>query len=101
MNWPERKALPSHGRAFRIQGRISLMSKPRRLKTKRRLSPTAEMVGDGQDIFIVVEGVRIAKRGHPGTPQAKSWISLEPGWTVMDSDYPNSLIIEFNGVRVQ
>jgi hypothetical protein len=28
--------------------------------------------------------VKIAKRGHPGTPQAKTWVSLEPGWTVRD-----------------
>jgi hypothetical protein len=26
--------------------------------------------GDGRDIFVVVDDVRIAKRGHPGTPEA-------------------------------
>ena len=36
------------------------------------------IVGDGDDIFIVVDGVKIAKR------QAKTWVSLEPGWRVLD-----------------
>jgi hypothetical protein len=37
---------------------------------------------DGGDLFIVADGVRIAKRGRPGTPQARTWVSLEPGWSV-------------------
>jgi hypothetical protein len=37
-----------------------------------------KIVGDGDDIFIVVDGVKIAKR------QAKTWVSLEPGWRVLD-----------------
>ena len=49
-------------------------SKPRRV----RLEPV------GNDLCIVVDGVKIAKRGHPGTPQARTWISVEPGWTVRD-----------------
>jgi hypothetical protein len=35
---------------------------------------------DGNDMFVVVDGVKIAKRGRPGKPHAKAWISLEPGW---------------------
>jgi hypothetical protein len=31
------------------------------------------------DIYVVYDGIRIAQRGRPGTPQAKTWISLEPG----------------------
>ena len=37
-------------------------------------------------IFVVADGIRIAKRGGPGTPQAKTWVSLEPGWKVFDDD---------------
>ena len=33
---------------------------------------------DGTGVFVVFEGVRIAKRGEPGTPQAGTWVSLEP-----------------------
>ena len=52
---------------------------------------------DGTDLFIVHEGVRIAKRGLPGTPQAKTWVSLEPGWRVLDGK--RSIIVEYNGQR--
>jgi hypothetical protein len=43
--------------------------------------------------------VRIARRGRPGTGQARTWISLEPGWRVLDQE--GALIVEHNGVRVQ
>ena len=37
------------------------------------------------DIYVVYDGIRIAQRGKPGTPQAKTWISLEPGYVVYDT----------------
>ncbi len=58
------------------------------------------MVNDGDDIFIEVNGAKIAKRGKPGTPQAGTWISLEPGWTVSDSG-THSLEIAHDGVPLQ
>jgi hypothetical protein len=45
-----------------------------------------EVVGDSDDIFVVVDGVKIAKRGHPGTPEAGTWVSLRPGWTVTSNE---------------
>jgi hypothetical protein len=61
-----------------------------------------QMQGDGTDLFIVIDGVRIAKRGHPGTAYANTWVSLEPGWVVRDSrDYSHAQIeVEYQGVRV-
>jgi hypothetical protein len=38
----------------------------------------------GEGLFISVNGVTIARRGDPGTPQAKTWISLNPDWIVTD-----------------
>ena len=38
----------------------------------------------GTDLYAVFHGVRIAKRGANGTPQARTWISLEPGYRVRD-----------------
>jgi hypothetical protein len=32
----------------------------------------AEVFCDGEEIFIVVDGLSIAKRGHLGTPLARS-----------------------------
>jgi hypothetical protein len=36
---------------------------------------------DGE-LYLVVDGVRIAKRGQSGTSQGGTWISLVPGWEV-------------------
>jgi hypothetical protein len=44
----------------------------------------AQFVCTGSDIFVVCEGVKIARRGYPGTPQAGTWVSLEPGHRVLD-----------------
>ena len=41
-----------------------------------------EVMCDGDDLFVIRDGVPIAKRGHPGTPRAKLWIILEPGFRV-------------------
>lgn len=75
-------------------------------ETKQEHSMTVEqwanvtMVNDGHDIFVEVNGVKIAKRGRPGTAQAGAWISLEPGWTVSDSG-THSLEIAHDGVPLQ
>ena len=42
----------------------------------------ARIESDGDDLFVVYNGKRIAKRGHPGTPQAWTWVSIEPGYRV-------------------
>jgi hypothetical protein len=36
------------------------------------------------DVFVLVGGVKIAKRGLPDTAYANRWIMLEPGWIVRD-----------------
>lgn len=71
------------------------MSKKSRLATK---STQLTIEGDGNDIFVVLDGLRIAKRGHSGTLQAKTWVSIEPGWTVRDG--PGYIEVEHEGVRV-
>jgi hypothetical protein len=52
---------------------------------------------DGIDVFVVYDGVRIAKRGEPGTLQAGTWVSVEPGYTVSDKGYPQELVVEYEG----
>ena len=39
---------------------------------------------DAPGIFVVFEGVRIAKRGEIGTPKAGTWVSVEPCYEVVD-----------------
>jgi hypothetical protein len=55
---------------------------------------------EGNDIFVVADGIKIAKLGHPGTPQAETWVSLEPGWTVRDCDDGESIEIEYKRHRM-
>src|SRR5215813_3730373 len=50
----------------------------RRAMTKKK-GPECIVEITKTDIYVVYDGVRIAKRGKPGTPQAKTWIPLEPG----------------------
>lgn len=48
-------------------------------------APGLVMHFDGYDLFLVANGNKVAKRGHPGTPQAKRWISLDhPEYEVFD-----------------
>jgi hypothetical protein len=50
-------------------------------------------------LYVRLDGRRIAVRGRPGTPQARTWVSLEPGYRVLDA--PNrEIVIEYNGARV-
>ena len=57
----------------------------------------AQLEIDRTDAFVVYNGVRIAKRGQPNSPQAGTWVSLEPGFRVFDEGYPLKLVIERDG----
>ena len=67
----------------------------KRMKMKNPNAPPCAMIQDGEDLFIEFKGVRIAKRGQPGTPQAKTWISLWPGYRVSDLSR-DELVVEFH-----
>ena len=45
------------------------------------------------DIYVVYDGIRIAQRGKPGTPQAKTWISLEPGYEVFNTPDLSEIVV--------
>jgi hypothetical protein len=47
--------------------------------------PKTEMASDGRDIFIVIDGVRVAKRGRSSTAEALTWVTLVPGWGIRDA----------------
>lgn len=53
------------------------------------------------DIYVVNDGVRIAKRGKPGTPQAKTWISLERGYVVYDAPDLSEIVVGRIDPRIQ
>jgi hypothetical protein len=56
---------------------------------------TVEFETSRNAFFVVCDGVRIAKRGHPGTPQVKKWIPLGPGWEVLDVE--GGIEVRFEG----
>ena len=42
-----------------------------------------KLVVEGKDLFVEVDGIRIARLGYRDSPQAGK-VSLEPGWEVFD-----------------
>jgi hypothetical protein len=60
----------------------------------------ATLKRDGEDLFLVLDGVRIAKRGRPGTAHAETWISIEPGWVVLDRQ-DGGLDVRHDDVSIQ
>jgi hypothetical protein len=69
---------------------------PKNMTTKSE----CKIESDGRDLFVIFNGVKIAKRGQPDTPQAGQWVSLEPGYTVYGGT-GDELVIEHNGVVLQ
>jgi hypothetical protein len=55
---------------------------------------------DGKDVFVVIDGVKIAKRGRPETKHAGTWVSLEPGWEVNSPPDHSFIEVIHEGVRV-
>jgi hypothetical protein len=48
-------------------------------------APVCEIHRDENgNVFVLIDGMKIAERGLPGTAQADTWIMLKPGWMVRD-----------------
>jgi len=62
--------------------------------------PTLELHNDGEDLFVVVDGVKIAKRAAPPTALAMTWIMLEPGWVVLDIHKGNAIEVRYEGASI-
>lgn len=59
--------------------------------------PELSIVSDGKDIFIKMDGRAIAKRGHPNTKHARTWIPLQPGYAVYSNKDHSQITVQFNG----
>ncbi len=68
------------------------MIKPQGLKIE-----TSEIDGK-QEVFLVVDGIRVAKRGDPDTPLDGTWVLIEPGWEVVAGE--ETIAIKYNAVSV-
>jgi hypothetical protein len=62
--------------------------------------PKVRVEATGKNIFVFVDGVKVAKRGHPGTAQAGTWVSLEPGYAVFSNADHSEITITHNGEAV-
>jgi hypothetical protein len=51
---------------------------------KITVQATRQTEGKPQDMFLMVDGLKIARRGYPDTPEAGTWVPIEPGWEVKD-----------------
>jgi hypothetical protein len=51
---------------------------------KITVQATRKTAGKPQDMFLMVDGLKIARRGYPDTPGAGTWVPIEPGWEVKD-----------------
>jgi hypothetical protein len=48
-------------------------------------APVCEIHKDENgNVFVLIDGMKIAERGLPGTTQAHTWIMLKPGWMIRD-----------------
>jgi hypothetical protein len=65
--------------------------------TKTKSSPRVDcyLCKDGADLVIVFGNLTIAKRGWSGTPQAKTWVPLIPGFHVRDVDDGKIIEVRF------
>jgi hypothetical protein len=62
--------------------------------------PTCELHQDGGDIFVIVDGVKIAKRTALAAAYTGIWIMLEPGWIVRDAERGTGVEVRFEGARI-
>jgi hypothetical protein len=62
--------------------------------------PTCEIRSDGQDVFVIVDGVTIAKRGNRAPAKYGTWIMLEPGWIVRDIKQGKAIEVRFEGASI-
>ena len=63
--------------------------------------PACEIHRDEKgDVFVLIDGTKIAKRGLPGTAHAHMWIMLEPGWMVRDVKGGTAIEVSYDHVRM-
>ena len=84
---------------FVLKADLSLARQAKGASTRPKIRASeAQLVCDGEDVFVVFHGTRIAERGRPGTPEAMQWAMLQPGWTVSSSPVHNEITLWHDGI---
>src|SRR5215472_18988206 len=78
--------------------KIRKPEKPIRLFMEEVSARNSETYQD--ELYLVLDGQRIAKRGHPGTPEAMTWVPLVEGISFVD-DHPGDDVPVFDAGEVQ
>jgi hypothetical protein len=60
--------------------------------------PASESNTGRDELYIAFNGKLIARRGYPGSPQARTWVSMEPDFEVTMEG--GDLVIVQDGERV-
>jgi hypothetical protein len=55
---------------------------------------------ENNDVFLLIDGMKIAKRGLPDSPHANTWIMLEPGWMVRDVKGGRAIEVYYERARM-
>jgi hypothetical protein len=69
---------------YRSDGHDTCKMGDRTMAWKITVQATRRTEGKPQDMFLMVDGLKIARRGYPDTPEAGTWVPIEPGWEVKD-----------------
>jgi hypothetical protein len=62
--------------------------------------PPCEIRADRDGVFVIFDGTKIARRADPDTPQAKTWVALEPGYQVLDNADLTAIAVYYHGKQV-
>ena len=68
-------------------------TKTTRRTTTKQKPPECAVEITKTDMYVVYDGGRIAERGKPGTPQAKTWIPLDPRYEVYDAPDLSEIVV--------
>jgi hypothetical protein len=52
------------------------------------------------ELFVVVDGIKIATRGAPGSAYGGRWVALEPGWSIIELEGGSRLQVSYDGARI-
>jgi hypothetical protein len=70
-------------------------------KRKRIRGNGFNFVYENGEMYFEFRGRLIAKRGHPGTKHARTWIPLEPGYVVRDENNGAAFVVEYHEPATQ
>jgi hypothetical protein len=63
-------------------------------------NPVCELHDDGEHVFVIVDGQKIARRSRLGNATIGTWIVLEPGWTVRNLRNGKTIEVSYEAATI-